>query len=169
MSHIETERKYIISMPSVRVLCSLPEYTHSAIEQIYLESPIGITHRIRRREYEDRVEYTETKKIRVSAISAIEDEREITEDEYNALRRKIKVGTRPIIKSRHTLVVESQLYEIDIYPEWKNSAILEIELSDEGNTVKFPEFIKIIKEVSGLREYSNAAMSRTFPEETVNN
>lgn len=167
MSHVETERKYIIVKPSAEDFLSSAEYASSEIEQIYLESESGITHRVRRREYIDRVEYTETQKIRISPVSSIEDEREIGVEEYTALSKEIKNGTRPIRKCRHTFVYRSQLFEIDFYPEWQHCAIMETELGGDDERAEMPPFIKIIKEVTGERAYSNASMSRVFPPEPV--
>ncbi len=167
MSHIETERKFIIKMPDMAVLSGCEGYTSSKIEQIYLTSSSDITHRIRRREYEGRVEYTETKKIRISKISVIEDEREISENEYNELSSLIRAGSQPVIKERYTLKINNQLYEIDIYPFWKNTAILETELKSEDAEIEFPSFFEIIKEVSGMREYTNASMAYNQPNEII--
>ena len=59
--HIETERKYIISLPDFEVLKREAEYTVSYITQTYLNSDIGVTHRVRARKYGDKTVYTETK------------------------------------------------------------------------------------------------------------
>lgn len=167
MSHIETERKFIIKMPDMAELFRCEGYTSSRIEQIYLTSDTNITHRIRRREYEGRVEYTETKKIRISKISSIEDEREISEKEYQELRSLIRAGSQPVIKERHTLKIDSQLYEIDIYPFWENTAILETELKSEDTEIEFPPFFEILAEVSGKKEYTNASMAYIHPKEII--
>ena len=45
---------------------------------------------------------------------------------------------------------ENQYFEIDVYPFWDDQAIAEIELSDENTAVKFPDFIRVIRE-SGTR------------------
>ncbi|MBR5144843.1 MAG: hypothetical protein IKW53_07320, partial [Clostridia bacterium] len=37
----------------------------------------------------------------------------------------------------------------------------------EEEQVEIPEFISIIKDVTGDKKYSNAAMSRSFPEEII--
>ena len=164
-SHIETERKYIIMKPTAKVLTAQDGYTASDIEQIYLNSDAGVTHRIRKRTYADRVEYTETLKVRISAASSVEEEREITADEYGALKANIRKGSRPVIKTRHTFVFLGQLFEIDVYPEWSRTAIMETELESEDTAAVMPDFIKIVKEVTGNKGYSNASMSKTFPKE----
>ena len=42
---------------------------------------------------------------------------------------------------------------------------METELESREEEVEFPSFIEILREVTGDKAYSNAAMSRTFPAE----
>lgn len=163
--NIEIEKKYIISLPGESLLMGMDDYTRSEIVQIYLRSPIGITHRIRSRERSGKVIYTETQKVRIDKMSAYEDEREISKEEFLLLAEKKDEKTLPIHKVRHTFVYLGQLFEIDVYPQWKNTAILETELKTRETEVKFPEFINIIRDVTGDKRYSNAGMSRAFPTE----
>ena len=164
---VEIERKYVIAMPDVARLAECEGYTASGIEQTYLESAEGVTHRVRARRYADRTVYTETKKVRIDKMSAFEDERELTEGEYLALLERRKQGTVTLKKARHTFEFKARTFEVDIYPEWKGSAILETELESREAVVEFPEFIAVIAEVTGDRRYSNAAMSHRFPAELV--
>ena len=143
----------------------MPEYTRSEITQIYLKSPDGITRRVRCRERSGNITYTETKKVRIDKMSAYEDEREISYEEFVDLSSEKDEKTLPIIKTRHTFTYEGQLFEIDVYPKWKSTAIMETELEARDKEVKFPEFITIIREVTGDKNYSNAGMSRSFPDE----
>ena len=88
--YIEIERKYIIEMPKRDLILSLPGSESSAIQQIYLESVAGVTHRIRKRVFKNAVRYFETVKKRIDKISAFEDEREISESEYTEKSKEIK-------------------------------------------------------------------------------
>ncbi len=162
---IEIERKYIIEKPEKDLIISLPSSEVTSIVQIYLESDIGVTHRIRSRSYESLTRYFETVKKRIDRISAFEDEREISESEFIEKSKEIRRGSKPIIKERIAFPYHEHLIEIDIYPEWKNTAIMEIELKSREETVEIPSFIKIIKEVTGDRKYTNAAMAESFPPE----
>ena len=83
--NLEIERKYIIEMPSEFDMSMMQDYTSSEITQIYLESSPHVTHRVRKRKYSDNTEYTETKKIRVDRMSAIEEESRISESEFSLL------------------------------------------------------------------------------------
>jgi CYTH domain-containing protein len=164
---VEIERKYVIRMPRIRELEGQDGYTVSEIRQTYLESEPGVTHRVRMRVYPDVTYYTETKKIRIDKISSYEEEREIDESTYKALLLKIKRGTRTLTKTRHTFSAFGRTFEVDIYPEWKRSCILEIELPSRETEIEMPPFISVIKEVSGDRKYTNASMSQDFPEELI--
>lgn len=166
-SGVEIERKYIIKMPDVLLLSGQNEYTKSEILQIYLPSQNGETHRIRYRKYQDREEYTETRKIRIDEMSSEEIEGPISPERFSELSANIREGSRPLKKVRHTFMYLENVFEIDIYPEWKNSAIMETELADRNQLVEIPSFIEILMEVTGNISYSNSAMSRKFPDEII--
>ncbi len=162
---VEIERKYIIKMPDFSTISAQDCYTRSEILQIYLPSAGSETHRIRRRIFDDKTVYTETRKIRLDKMSATEIEGEIGEEEFDFFAKNPLTGYTPIEKTRHTFIYRGQLFEIDVYPQWINTAIMETELPDREKLVDFPEFIEIICEVTGDKSYSNAGMSRKFPSE----
>lgn len=164
-TNVEIEKKYVIAKPDISQLCMIPEYTYSEIEQIYLASPSGITHRIRSRRFPSGVKYTETVKVRIDKMSANETEREITQERYFELRENIAPESVPVIKERHTFPYGGHTFEIDVYPNWEKSCIMEVELSSRDEDAILPPFISVIAEVTGDKRYSNASMSRRFPEE----
>lgn len=164
---VEIERKYIIEKPHVELLSSQTDFTASDITQIYLESEPGQTRRIRARAKNGRMSYTETRKIRIDKMSSTEIERDITAEEFSKLAKLQRAGSRVIKKTRYTFVFEGQLFEIDVYPEWSRTAIMETELASRESAVIMPHFLRIIREVTGIREYSNSAMSNSFPPEDL--
>ena len=166
-NQIEIERKYVIKKPDIDRLRKERGYTESRIVQIYLKSDPGVTHRVRERRYSDSVVYTETKKTRIDSMSSHEEEHEINEAEFHSLSRKIREGTRPVLKTRYTFEYKDVTFEIDVYPDWKNTAIMETELDSRDEEVEIPSILEIIKDVTGDRRYSNSAMSRTFPDELL--
>ncbi len=160
---IEIERRFIIELPDICALEKMDKYTVSEIVQTYLASEEGTTRRVRKRTTLGTTRYYETVKTRIDKMSVIEDEGEISAEEYEALLPLISEGTRPIIKTRHAFPYNRKTVEIDVYPEWQRSAILEVELSSRDEEIVLPDFIRIIREVTGDRRYSNAGMSREFP------
>ena len=162
---VEIEKKYIIEKPSFDILAAMPSYTVSDILQIYLTSERGQTRRIRRRSYKDKIHFYETTKIRIDRISSTEMEREISEAEFLRLSELMRKDSHPIHKTRHTFIYKEQLFEIDIYPQWRSTAILETELETRDTTVEFPPFIKVVRDLTGNKNYSNASMAKKFPDE----
>jgi CYTH domain-containing protein len=166
---VEIERKFIIKLPKDEIMKRMPGYTRSEILQIYLENTKdGATHRIRRRTYMGiPSEFTENIKRRIDGMSVVEWETDITAGKFNALSAKMKKGSSPVYKTRHTVEFGGRTLEIDVYPKWKKTCIMEVELEERTDDVIFPDFIEIVAEVTGDKAYSNHAMSMEFPEETV--
>ncbi|MBR6088993.1 MAG: hypothetical protein IKP86_03605, partial [Anaerolineaceae bacterium] len=67
---------------------------------------------------------------------------------------------RPIRKDRYCLADGNQYFEIDVYPFWKDQAVLEIELTDPEEEIRFPKFLKLIREVTEDENYRNAALAK---------
>lgn len=162
---IETERKYIIRIPRTSDMRGCEKYSCSAIEQIYLPSAAGTTHRIRHRLTAGKSIYTETVKTRISAMSCIEEEKVISREEYFGLKAKRDRNRRIVKKNRHTFLFGTQIFEIDIYPFRKNSCVMETELKTEFDRPALPPFIRVIKEVTGDHRYSNAALASRIPDD----
>lgn len=160
---IETERKFIIKMPDFSELDKMNGYQKDEITQIYIPSNNGSTHRVRKRISCGKVVCTETEKVRIDKASSIEKEGEITLERFEELSANILDGTKAICKVRHTFEYLGQVFEIDVYPEWQKTAIMETELPSIDHTFQIPDPITVIREVTGLKEYSNASMSRNFP------
>ena len=156
----EIERKFLIEYPDVDVLKSMPNCERIEIIQTYLVSPDNEEIRVRQRGVDGHYIYFETCKKSLSAIKRIETERRLTAQEY--LRRLMDADPkkRPIRKDRYCLADGNQYFEIDIYPFWNDKAILEIELSDPDEEIRFPSMIKIIKEVTEDKNYKNASLAR---------
>ena len=85
---IETERKFLIRRPDPAALAALPGARVIRIVQTYLTAPAGVTARVRRAEENGGVRWIYTEKRRLSAMSAYEDERELTPEE--AFEDKLK-------------------------------------------------------------------------------
>lgn len=164
--HFEIERKFLICFPDMAYLQANGQESH--ITQTYLLRPAeGKNARLRAREAAGKLVYTHTVKTRINDLRRIEDEREICEEEYRELLRLADPERRTIHKTRWVLPYEGQILEIDMFPFWDDRAILEIELEDESQPVKIPPELKIIREVTADRRYTNAAMSREIPMETL--
>jgi len=111
--------------------------------------------------------YTLTTKTHISDIKRIETEERITQREYLTLLNDADTNVHQIKKSRYCIMHNNKYFEVDIYPFSKNTAICEIELADENDQFDMPEFIKVIKEVTNDKRFSNYAFSKQIPEEML--
>lgn len=156
----EIERKFLIEYPDVSVLEKLPNCRRVEIIQTYLTAPDGEESRVRQRGVNGNYIYFQTTKKKVSELKRVEVERRLSKDEYLRLLMEADPACRPIRKTRYCLTFDNQYFEIDIYPFWKDKAILEIELTNEATEIRFPAQIKIIQEVTDDAAYKNASLAK---------
>jgi ABC-type multidrug transport system fused ATPase/permease subunit len=93
----------------------------------------------------------------------MEAEEEIDRERYALLLALADPRLSAINKRRYVFFIDSQCYEVDIYPFWKSTAILETELDDENKIAKTPSFLHVIKEVTGEKRYSNHSLAAFAP------
>ena len=130
------------------------------VSQMFLPAKEGEELRIRRREENGSTIYYKTLKRRVAEHKRIEIEERLTQGEYLSLMMDAEPGARPLNKTRYCLTYEGQYFEIDLYPFWRDRALVEIELSDRDDEIRMPEGLKVIREVTGDPAYKNAALAR---------
>ena len=158
---MEIERKYLISRPNLHLLEKLPNCELVHIVQTYLKSDDpSEERRIRQRGSNGSYVYFMTRKKKGDGIKRVEIENRLSQEEYIALLVEADPAYRPIHKERYCLSANGLYSEIDIYPEWKDKAIMEIELHSEDQEVVFPDEIDVIREVTDDPAYSNHELAR---------
>ncbi len=161
----EIERKYLIKMPCESALESMNIISKSKIEQIYLTpTPTRPNARIRKRVFKEATEYTTTQKIRINDVKRIEDERVISFEEYENLKKEADISVNTINKIRIVAEYNNQYFEIDIYDFWNDVAVMEIELESENQKIEFPPIIKILTELTSDKRFSNHSMAKKIPD-----
>ena len=140
----------------------LPNCQRVEIIQTYLTAPQGEESRVRQRGIDGNYIYFQTTKKKVTDLKRVEVERRLSKDEYLRLLMDADPGCRPIRKTRYCLTYDNQYFEIDVYPFWKDKAIVEIELADENEEIRFPAQIKVMEEVTDDERYKNASLARAY-------
>ena len=120
----EIERKFLIEYPDIPTLESLPNCRKVEITQTYLRSRGGDELRIRQRDENGSYVYYKTRKHTVAGTKRIEIEESLSQDEYLQLLMDADPSMRQIRKTRYCLTHENQYFEIDVYPFWKDRAIV---------------------------------------------
>lgn len=170
--NLEIERKFLIQLPDTDAIAARNGCLTRRIVQTYLrEREKSVERRIR--EVTEikiggecgKVAYFYTEKRHRSSIVRLEDEREITREEYTALMTERYSG---LTKTRYAFPFAGHVIEIDVYPyefggrELVGRAVMEVELKDEREEIIFPPEIEIIRELTGTKEFSNKALAKKF-------
>jgi len=144
---LEIERRWLVKLPD-----NLDSFESHYIEQAYLEPAKGFQGRIRR--WDDKFIYTEKARTG-SSMSRIENEREITAEEYAELQKNTILNV--IRKRRHIIPVGTLKFELDVFENTVESGygIMEAELPEETTAVEMPAFVEIVREVTEDSYYTN--------------
>lgn len=151
----EIERKFLIEFPDEELLAAIDGVKVMKMEQSYIEGG----GRVRKIAENSKVTYIKTVKKHITDIKREEKEWEITEEEYKMELENIVEGTKTISKTRYALPLYGFVYEIDVFPFWRDRAFLEVELESEDQQFPIPDFIKVIKEVTSDKRYRNSSLA----------
>ena len=164
--NVETERKYLIKYPDLAYLRTLDGCRVLEMRQTYLDrlpDEPQTERRVRTITENGVTSYVYTKKSPRAYLSRFEDEREVTREEYELLR---KDAHSELVKTRYTFPFAGHVMEIDVYPPeiggeiFEGYAILEVEMSDPDETVEFPDYLEIVREVTDDRRYHNKTLAK---------
>jgi CYTH domain-containing protein len=158
----EIERKYLIEYPDLNILENYPK---SEIAQTYLKTNDGMTSRVRKRTTGGVTKYIFTEKKRITDVKCIENERELSAEEYEELLKLADTERRTVIKTRYCVPYNGRVVEVDIYPFWSDRAIAEVEMESENEEVCLPDFIKVIRDVTAEKAYKNASIAKKIPDD----
>lgn len=89
-----------------------------------------------------------------------ETEHEISKADYNRHLKNANPDKVAVEKTRFVFKFNDQIFELDVFKgPLKGLAILEIELKDKNDKVELPEFLKVIKEVTKDKKFTNFALA----------
>ncbi len=155
----EARRRFLVEYPDTALLDALPDCYQEEIEQIFLHAPENEEIRIRRRACAGDCVFYITRKRIINGRRRLEAEGRLTEREYMQFAGNADSDKIPVHKTRYSLNWKNHFYEIDLYPFWKDQAILEVPLRDEEEEVMLPDFLRVIREVTGERRYEIAVLA----------
>lgn len=165
---LEIERKYLIRMPDAAQLEAMPGCEIWDIVQTYLyDGEDASTRRVRSITTKDGVQYIHTVKHRLSELSHREWEQEVSREDYERLLQDANPALNAIDKRRYRIPYAGQLLEIDIYSFWQDRATLEIELESEAQQVALPDWLEIVRELTGEAAYKNRFLAERIPMESL--
>lgn len=159
MPTFEIERKFLIAYPDVSALEAWPGMTRWEIVQTYLLAPPGDEVRVRQRTQDGVSRWFHTLK-QGEGVKRLEEEREISRTEYEALLPQADPTKRILRKTRYCLPYRGKILEVDLYPFWQDQAVLEVELDHEDDLISIPPELTVLREVTGDAAYKNAVLAK---------
>ena len=149
---VTEERKYIVELTG-----ELPETIDSDILQTYLVSEPGTEVRLRRRSWSSgKVVNVHNTKKRTAPGEQIETERQVENALYESLLQQADPYRQSVSKLRQSFIWKGQYFELDTYRgPLDGLVILETKGIADAEDVNFPPFIRVIKEITGNKEYYN--------------
>lgn len=164
---LEIERKFLIYRPATALLDAM-DGEKWEIRQVYLTgTPEQGSRRVRRVRCEGEERWYYSEKVRLTDMTRIEREREITPEEAQEYLREADGEKRPIEKTRWRIPYGGRTLEIDLFPFWEHQAFCEVELPDEEAEFALPDWVRVHREVSAEKRYNNNNLAREIPEEEV--
>ncbi|OGZ12253.1 MAG: hypothetical protein A3D67_04590 [Candidatus Lloydbacteria bacterium RIFCSPHIGHO2_02_FULL_51_22] len=158
---MEIERKFFVAKDFDPHTLPVP-FQEIEITQAYLPaSGHNEVERIRKRGQDGAFVYYHTRKTRVAdagAFRSIEVERHISREEYERLFAARDPSHGVIKKSRFCFEWQNLYFELDeFHAPREDLRILEVELTDDGDSVIIPEFIPVLGE---CRNFTNEGLAR---------
>ena len=149
---IEEERKYI-----VEVTGTLPDdCIESDIVQTYLTTEPGNEVRLRKRGWQGKYVYVHTTKKLNSDTEQVVTERQINNSMYEMMLGLADPTRSNIHKLRRSFIWKGQYFEIDTFlDKLEGLVILETKGITKNEPVKFPPFLKVIRDITGEKNYYN--------------
>ena len=148
---ITEERKYVVEITG-----TVPDAIESDIVQTYLSSDPNTESRLRQRTWEGKCVYVLTTKTRISENEQVETERQITSNVYHSRLQQADPYRHTIRKHRMSFIWKGQYFEVDSFKEpINNLVILETKGVEDTEQVRFPPFIKVVKDITANTSYYN--------------
>ena len=157
----EKVRKFVIRYPDTLHLESLPNCNRVEIIQTYLHTPSGKEMRIRQRGQDGHYIYFQKMERSLNDPSPVAIERRLDKDEYLKLLMEADTSMKQIRKTRYCITHSITYFEIDVYPFWKDKAILRVPCREEDGDPTFPAYIEVVQEVTDDPLYRNISLAAT--------
>lgn len=167
-TQLEIERKFLVKFPiSWSDLADLFNGLEDIkrISQTYLKPEEGEPSARVRKTIEGLTGETDTvyhynQKHFVQAGVHEETEHEINKSQYEKYLKKAHPDKQSVEKTRFVFKYHDQTFELDVFKgPLKGLVILEIELKKKNQPIELPPFLKVVKEVTNEKKYTNFSLA----------
>lgn len=156
------ERRFLVKYPDADMLKNLENCHKIDIVQTYLRYSSEDELRIRKRGENGQYVYYKTFKRKVSDTERIELEERLSKDEYLRLLCDADPEKMQICKTRYCITYKNQYIQLDVFPFWSDKAIAEVRIASEDEKVLLPEWVEVIKDITGDESYKNRSLAASL-------
>lgn len=161
-SPVEKFHKYLIEVDDelLERLKSEANYSTSHIVQHYLTSDNGVERRIRRRDRDGDIMFSYSEANYLATNERIKIDRVLTERQYNDYGNQIDRSLNVTDKMRYAFINNGSFFKLDVFDFDKTKGLLSTETKKDVSEVKLPEYVKVIKDVTGDKNYKNYYLAK---------
>lgn len=157
-AYVKEEKRYLIEYPNIDYLQNITNCKKVDIIQTYLKSNNKEAICIEQRGLDGDYVYSI---IQNDKFTNVKEEKRISKEEYLKFLMDADINLRQIRKTRYCLMDNRYCCNIDIYPFWKEKAIMWFQTKKDKD-VLIPSFINVLKEVSSDERYDNYSMAKSI-------
>lgn len=162
---VEKFYKYLVEVDEdmLNKIKAEQNYSNVHIEQYYLTSTNGIERRIRKRVRNGNELYSYSEARYLSTNERIKSDKVLSSRQYYDYNSEIDHNLKPINKERHSFINNNLFYKLDIFDFDETEGLLSVQVG-EGDEIKLPEYIKVVKDVTNNEHFKNyyLAQSQTY-------
>ena len=160
---VEKFNKYLIEVDDelLERLKKEANYSTSHIVQHYLTSDNGNERRIRRRERGDDVLYSYSEANYLKTNERIKVDRVLTERQYKDYNHQIDRSLNVTDKMRYAFINNGSFFKLDVFDFDRTKGILSTESTADETETKLPDYVKVIKDITGDVNYKNYYLAKS--------
>lgn len=160
---VEKFHKYLIEVDDelLERLKKEDNYSTSHIVQHYLTGDGTHERRIRRRERNGDVMFVYSESNYISGNERIKVDRVLTERQYKDYGFQIDPDLNVTDKMRYSFINDDSFYKLDVYDFDQTKGILSTETRTDETEAKVPEYVRVIKDVTGDKNYKNYYLAKS--------
>ncbi len=156
------KRKFLVRIPYGLPLKELLSARVVDMIHVYLKTSKQEEYHIRQWSENGHFTANETVKIRMGGLKSVEVERRLSEDMYLELMENADEKFHPLHKKRYYFKSDDQYFVLDVYPFWKDQAILIAEVESEETPIVIPEQLGLIREVTEEEAYDSYHLAARY-------
>ena len=161
---IEYQRKFLIRYPDLDWLNSNPFARRVEVSEHYTFRQGDQEMRLRRCGTDGHYTYYQTSRRTFSGLRRAEVEKRLEKKRYLRILESLDPSVEQLEKVRYYLIYDRQYFSVDLYPFLDDVALVNVELAEEDQEIRFPPELEVIREVTEDPSYASYTLAQRYRE-----